>query len=147
MFYKKRSRVAHLPRWQALSTHVSFVVSALSGVLYFFSHELQMKALPVENHKILMVHGVAAYLLMVCVGGLMPNHIRAGWTHKRNIVLGSMMVIVMGLLMVSGLLLYYADEWRDAALWIHWLIGGLLVLIFPLHFILGRRANYLALKH
>ena len=45
------------------------------------------------------------------------------------------------------LYLVYGDETRDAALWVHWVIGVGLILLFPLHFFRGRRANYLALKH
>jgi hypothetical protein len=45
------------------------------------------------------------------------------------------------------LFLYYGAETRDVALWVHWIIGCGLVLLFPFHFIAGRRANYLAVKH
>ena len=106
-----------------------------------------MKALRVENHSILIVHGFAAYFFVLLFGAVMPTHIKAGWKNKRNRLSGGLMVAAMALLLVSGLFLYYGDVTRDAALWVHWVIGCGLVLLFPLHFIRGRRANYHALKH
>ena len=147
MLYKKRSRVAHLPLWQSISTHLIFIICAISGVLYLLAHEFEMKALAVENHSILVVHGFAAYFFVLLFGAVMPTHIKAGWKNKRNRISGGLMVAMMALLLVSGLFLYYGDVARDAALWVHWVIGCGLVLLFPLHFIRGRRANYLALKH
>ena len=62
MIYKKRSRVAHMPFWQSFSTHLIFIICAVSGVLYLLAHEFEIKALSVEalgveNHSILIVHG------------------------------------------------------------------------------------------
>lgn len=57
------------------------------------------------------------------------------------------MGLIMSVLLISGLFLYYGADTRDAALWVHWVIGCGLVLLFPFHFIAGRRANYLAMKH
>lgn len=147
MFYKKRSRVAHLPFWQSFCTHAIFLICAISGVLYLLSHEFEIKPLVVENHSILVAHGFSAYFFALLFGAVMPTHIKAGWKSKRNKISGSLMVLVMSLLLLSGLFLYYGDETREAALWVHWLIGGGLVGLFPFHFIAGRRANYLALKH
>ena len=147
MIYKKRSRVAHMPFWQSFSTHLIFIICAVSGVLYLLAHEFEIKALSVENHSILIVHGFAAYYFVLLFGAMMPNHIKAGWKNRRNRLSGGSMVVVMSLLLISGLFLYYGNETRDVALWMHWVIGCGLVLLFPLHFIRGRRANYLALKH
>jgi hypothetical protein len=147
MIYKKRSRVAHLPSWQSYSTHIIFIICAASGVLYLLAHEFDISPLPVENHSLLITHGVAAYFFALLFGAVMPIHIKAGWKSKRNKISGSLMVTVMSLLLISGLFLYYGADTREAALWVHWVIGCGLVLLFPFHFIAGRRANYLALKH
>jgi hypothetical protein len=147
MFYKRRSRVTHLPHWQSYSTHIIFIICAVSGVLYLLAHEFDIKAIAVENHSILLVHGFASYFFVLLFGAVIPTHIKAGWKSKRNKISGSLMVLVMALLLLSGLFLYYGDETRDAALWVHWVIGVGLVLLFPFHFISGRRANYLALKN
>lgn len=147
MLYKKRSRIAHLPFWQSFSTYTIFIICAVSGVLYLLAHEFEIKALAVENHSILVVHGFAAYIFVLLFGALMPNHIKAGWKSKRNRISGGFMIFTKSLLLISGLFLYYGDETRDAALWVHWVIGVGLLLLFPFHFIAGRHANYLALKH
>lgn len=147
MLYKKRSRLAHLPVWQSISTHSIFLICAFSGVLYLLAREFEIILLPVENHSILIAHGISAYLFVLLFGAVMPAHIKAAWKAKRNRISGGLMIAVMSLLLISGLFLYYGDETRDAALWLHWVIGGGLVLLFPFHFIAGRRANYLALKH
>ena len=67
MIYKKRSRVAHMPLWQSLSTHLIFIICAVSGVLYLLAHEFEIKALTVENHSILIVHGFAAYFFVFLI--------------------------------------------------------------------------------
>lgn len=135
-----------MPRWQALMTHIIFIMCAVSGSWYLLAHEFQISPIAIENHNILMAHGVAAYLFVLLFGAMIPIHIKAGWKGKRNRVSGSFMVVVMSLLLISGLFLYYAVEAREMALWTHWIIGAVLLILFPFHFIAGRRANYLALK-
>jgi hypothetical protein len=147
MLYKKRSRVAHFPAWQSYSTHIIFVICATSGVLYLLAHEFDISPLPIENHSILIAHGAASYFFAMLFGAVMPIHIKAGWKSKRNKISGSLMVSVMSLLLISGIFLYYGADTREVALWVHWVIGCGLVLLFPFHFIAGRRANYLALKY
>ena len=147
MFYKKRNRVAHLPSWQSYCTHTIFIICAVSGVLYLLAHELDIIPLPIKNHSILVIHGFSAYFFALLFGAVIPTHIKAGWKNKRNKISGSLMVLAMSLLLISGLFLYYGADTRDAALWVHWVIGCGLVLLFPFHFFAGRRANYLAMKH
>ena len=146
MIYKRRSRVAHLPAWQLISSHTIFLICASSGIFYLLGHEFEIMPLAIENHIILIAHGISAYLFVLLFGAVLPTHIKAAWKAKRNRISGGLMITVMSLLLISGLFLYYADETRDAALWVHWIIGGGLVLLFPFHFIAGRRANHLALK-
>lgn len=147
MLYSKRSRIAHLPRWQSLSTHIIFIICALSGILYLLAHDFEITPFAIKNHTILSIHGFAAYFFILLFGAVLPNHIKVGWHNKRNRTSGGLMILVMTLLLLSGLFLYYGDLTRDIALWVHWIIGCSLVLLFPLHFVMGRRANYLALKH
>ncbi len=106
MIYKKRSRVAHLPQWQALSTHLVFLFCAISGVLYLLAHEFSLPLLPIENHSLLTVHGSFAYFLVLLFGAVLPGHVRAGWKSKRNVLLGSIMIATMSFLLLSGLFLY-----------------------------------------
>lgn len=61
-------------------------------------------------------------------------HIKSGWKSKRNRIAGSLLII-------SGLFLYYAVDTRESALWVHCAIGGGLAILFPAHYLLGRRVN------
>ena len=147
MLYKHRSKVGHLPLWQSIATHTVFLVCAISGSWYLLSHEFKVSVFNIEDHNVLVMHGFTAYFLVFLFGAVVPTHIKAGWKSRRNRFSGALMVAVMALLLLSGLFLYYGDETRDIALWMHWVIGGGLVLLFPFHFFSGRRTNYLAIKH
>lgn len=142
--HKNISRPARMPAWQALCTHIIFLLCAISGVFYLLAHEFEIAPLAIENHSILIVHGVASYLFALLFGALIPVHIKSGWKTKRNRISGSLMIAVMALLLVSGLILYYGVDTREAALWVHWVIGCALVLLFPAHYLLGRRASNVA---
>lgn len=146
MIYKNRNRTARMPFWQSFSTHAIFIICALSGVLYLLASEFELSIVPIEKYSILIAHGFSAYAFALLFGAVIPTHIKAGWKNKRNKISGSLMVLTMSLLTISGLFLYYGADTREAALWVHWVIGCGLVLLFPFHFIAGRRANYLAMK-
>jgi len=133
-----------MPLWQSLSTYLAFIICAISGVLYLLASEFALTPLPIKKYSILIAHGFSAYFLVLLFGAVMPLHIKAGWKSKRNKVSGSLMILSMSLLTISGVFLYYGAETREAALWIHWIIGCGIVLLGPLHFILGRRTNHLA---
>ena len=111
-------------------------------MLYLLAHEFEIAPFAIKNHSILIAHGVTAYLFVMLFGAVMPVHIKSGWKTKRNRISGSLMVTVMSLLIISGLFLYYGVDTREAALWVHWVIGGGLALLFPAHYLLGRRVNH-----
>ena len=146
ILHKNRSRPARMPKWQALSTHIIFLLCAVSGVLYLLAHEFEIAPLAIKNHSILIAHGATSYVFALLFGAVMPVHIKSGWKSKRNRISGSLMIAVMALLLVSGLILYYGVDTREAALWVHWVIGCGLVLLFPAHYLLGRRTSNLASK-
>ena len=111
-------------------------------MLYLLAHEFEIAPFAIKNHSILIAHGVTAYLFVMLFGAVMPVYIKSGWKTKRNRISGSLMVTVMSLLIISGLFLYYGVDTREAALWVHWVIGGGLALLFPAHYLLGRRVNH-----
>jgi hypothetical protein len=142
MTHHKRSRVGHLPRWQRLSTHVIFAVCALSGLAFFAKREMGLALWDITARSFLVTHGMSAALALLAFGAVLPGHIRSAWNVKRNRGSGVAMIAVMAALMLSGLLLYYgAEEWHDGALWAHWIVGGAAFAAFPLHLVLGHRAN------
>lgn len=142
MTHHKRSRVGHLPRWQRLSTHLVFAVCALSGLAFFMKRELGFALWEIAARSFLVTHGISAALALLAFGAVLPGHIRSAWNVRRNRGSGVAMIVVMTALMLSGLLLYYgAEEWHDGALWAHWIVGGAAFAAFPLHLVLGHRAN------
>ena len=136
----KIRRAGRLPAWQRIPTHLIFTVCALSGLLFFLRHELHLDIPGVETHSYLVMHGVSAAFALLAIGAVLPGHLRVAWIARRNRMSGVVMLVVMALLMLSGLMLYYgSEEWRDATVLTHWIVGGIVMAAFPLHLVLGRR--------
>lgn len=96
------------------------------------------------RHRLLITHGCAAYLLLWFAGSLFPQHQWGAWKARRNRGSGTALSAALLLLAISGLALYYppADDWRDADSLVHQIVGGALVLLLPLHVVLGRRRRH-----
>ena len=140
MSHSHPRRVGRLPRWQKIATHLVFTLCALSGILFFATHDLQLALPGLASRSYLVMHGVSASLALLALGAVMPAHIRAAWHARRNLTTGIALTLVLSVLTVSGLLLYYGSEdWRETVVWSHWLIGGLGLAVFPLHFVWGQR--------
>ena len=147
LHHRITKRSAPMPAWQAISTHLIFILCAASGVLYLLAHEFEIAPLAIKNHSLLILHGVTAYLFIILFGSVIPVHIKSGWKTKRNRISGSLMIAVMVLLLVSGLILYYGVDTREPALWVHWIIGCGLVVLFPAHYLLGRLTRGHSRRH
>jgi hypothetical protein len=91
--------------------------------------------------NMLMVHGGAAMLALMMMGALIPLHLLRSWRAKKNRVTGSVMASFNAVLIVTAFGLYYlgSEALRPWISWIHIGAGLLLVLMFPLHIVLGRR--------
>ncbi len=133
-------RVGLLPAWQRSPTHLILAICALSGLLFYFRHDLQFEVLLEASHSLLVTHGVSAAFALLAFGAILPGHLRAAWIAKRNRVSGVMMIAVMSVLMLSGLLLYYGnEEMRDGVVLTHLVVGFAAFAVFLLHLLLGRR--------
>lgn len=142
MSHHKRSRVGHLPRWQRYATHLIFTLCAFSGLGFYLKREMGWELGDIAARSFLVWHGVSAAFALLAFGAVIPAHIRAAWNVRRNRGSGMAMIAVLATLMLSGLLLYYGDEeWHDSVLWAHWISGFIAFAAFPLHLILGHRAN------
>jgi hypothetical protein len=97
------------------------------------------------RHRLLIVHGYTAYLLVWFVGSLFPQHQWGGWKARRNRISGFLLSTVILVLGMSGLMLYYPpqDSWREWVSGVHQILGGCLVLMLPLHIWFGRKRRYL----
>lgn len=123
---------------------------ALSGVLWMvigwnLDAEDYTDPLRVWRHRMLVLHGVAAYVLLWIVGRLFTLHQQGNWRAQRNRASGLAMSAVLLLLAGSGLTLYYPphEDWRDVFSMLHQALGIALALLLPMHVWLARKARQL----
>lgn len=70
------------------------------------------------------IHAASVFLTLMLIGALWTVHMRAGWVRRENVVAGMLLLIAFGLLAISGLMLYYADEFAgQIALGLHLMAG------------------------
>lgn len=93
------------------------------------------------RHRVLVLHGVAAYVLLWIVGRLYALHQQGNWRAQRNRASGLAMSVALLVLAGSGLALYYPphEDWRDAFSMLHQALGVALALLLPLHVWLARK--------
>ena len=93
------------------------------------------------RHRVLVLHGVAAYLLLWIAGRLYALHQQGNWRAQRNCASGLAMSVALLLLAGSGLTLYYPphEDWRDGFSMLHQVLGVALALLLPLHVWLARK--------
>lgn len=140
--HPRHSRVGRLARWQRYSSYLILGLCAFSGLFFFLKREMGWELADIAARSFLVWHGVTAALALLVFGSVLPNHVRPAWNTRRNRASGALMMLVMSALMASGLLLYYgAEEWHDGTLWVHWIVGFASFAAFPLHLLLGVRAN------
>lgn len=73
----------------------------------------------------LRAHGAALIAFLIALGALIPAHMVPWWRRRRNRVSAGLMLLVVGLLILTGYGLYYsADEtlkpWIST---VHWIVG------------------------
>jgi cation transport ATPase len=87
------------------------------------------------------LHGAAVIGFLVVFGALLPGHVVQNWRQRVNRYSGLAVVIVVGLLALSGYGLYYLvdDRQRAVASALHWTVGLVASAALVLHVILGKR--------
>ncbi len=87
------------------------------------------------------LHGAAAMAFLVILGTVMLHHVPAGWKQNDQRPSGGSLLIVCGVLVISGWGLYYLgnEEWRHWTRTIHSIIGLLLPVILFLHVWLAKK--------
>lgn len=152
------TRSARLAGWQIMLLTISGALLWLSGgawlLLHYFGQvqgEFGPELNPLEPW-LLRLHGLILIPALLGFGGLFVVHVPKGWKDvpQRNIGLG--LTALIGVLIVSGYLLYYlgdetARSWTSIA---HWSIGLAVPIIFIWHYIHGktkRRATRGAAKN
>jgi hypothetical protein len=91
--------------------------------------------------NMLMLHGGVAMLTLMMLGALIPLHFLRAWRAGKNRISGSVMATLNAVLIATAFGLYYlgSEAVRPWMSWIHICAGLVLVLMFPLHIVLGRR--------
>jgi hypothetical protein len=91
--------------------------------------------------NLLMVHGGAAMIVLLLLGGLFSNHIARAWRGRLNRVSGSVMVLCNTVLIVTAFGLYYlgSDTVRPLISDVHTVTGLALPFLLALHIWLGKQ--------
>jgi len=118
----------------------------LSGVLWialgwYLTAGDYSDPLRVWRHRALVLHGVAAYLMLWIAGRLYALHQQGNWRAQRNRASGLLLSVTLLLLASSGLTLYYppSEDWHDPLSMLHQLLGVMTALLVPLHVVLARK--------
>jgi hypothetical protein len=117
-------------------------LSFISGVLVWYGQGIAETAstAPAWLHRLRVLHGFLNPLLCGIFGYLVCQHIRYGWALRANWLSGLVMEGVFLVLIVSSLVVYYADEgaFRTASVWTHRLAGAGLPVVLGAHWLAGR---------
>ena len=128
------NRLGKMPNWQKWFVILGILSCSLSGSLYLLGHEFQIQRSVLGAHPILAIHGVAAMLATLALGSVLPFHLKAGYKSGRQWISGLSQLTFLGVLIITGALLYYGSEKiRDSIVSIHWMIGLIFFAIFLLH--------------
>jgi hypothetical protein len=144
----ERMRLADPARWALYGV---FAVLIASGAWWLAVH-YEGQLIPTWNDELrrlaleawsMRVHGAAALVTLVCVGAMLTNHARRGWTLARNRGSGATVIAAFLVLTLTGYALYYlvSDVSRPPVSMVHWGLGLALVPLLALHIVLGRRSR------
>jgi len=88
-------------------------------------------------------HGAAAMLALVAAGSMLAAHVPSGWKLRRSVASGIGMLATLGVLAVTGWLLYYAsgEAARAWSSWIHMALGAAGPLALVWHLVARRIAS------
>lgn len=139
-------RPTRLSRWHEWSIYSSFGLLVVTGVAWLIldrwvrtEGEFGPEHHPAE-HVMLILHGAAAYGLLILAGALIPVHIKVGWSIRRNLKSGIAVGTSLAVLSLTALFLYYfsSEGLRSLVSLVHWLVGIVAVPLLAIHVICGR---------
>ncbi len=142
-------KTAKLASWQIWLLTLSGGSLWLSGsawlLLHYFGQtqgEFGSEMNPLEPWM-MKLHGLVLIPALLGIGGMFVAHIPKGWTHPHQRIAGIALCALLGVLIVSGYMLYYVGDealrnWTSIA---HWSFGLGLPVIFVWHYVNGMRAR------
>ena len=91
----------------------------------------------------LRIHGAALVAALLGTGSLLVVHVWRGWQYRSQRAVGVALLSLVGLLVLTGYLLYYAgDEWgRPWISIVHWVCGLGSPLLFAWHYIAAKKLS------
>ena len=110
-----------------LALYAAFITLAASG--------LAAELAPEWRTALMQVHGAAAMVALVAIGGLLVQHVGKGWADRKNRWSGVVLLSSALWLTVTGYVLYYSgnDVTRHFAGRSHLWVGVALALALGLH--------------
>lgn len=142
-------RSARLASWQIWSVSLSGAGLWLSGAAWLLLHyfgqaegEFGLEMNPLEPWM-MKLHGLILIPALLAIGGMFVAHIPKGWDHRAQRLVGIALCAVLGVLIGSGYLLYYAggEALREWSSLVHWGLGLALPAIFLWHYLNGLAAR------
>lgn len=103
----------------------ALAVLLATGVYWALVHYVAGVRAWMGEPSLMKIHGAAAMVALVLIGGLMPAHVTLGWSLRRNRSSGTVLLVTCGLLAATGYLLYYlgGDTARQISSYIHLALG------------------------
>lgn len=140
-------RPTKLSRGHEWSVYLSFGVLFITGVAWLvldwwvrIEGDFGPEHHPAQ-HVMLILHGIAAYALLIVAGALIPVHVKVGWSIRRNFKSGIAVGTALAVLSLTALALYYLSS-EGALGWsrlLHWVVGLAALPILLIHVVRGRR--------
>ena len=138
-------RLSTRTRWLVQGVCWAAILSGLLWIVLGWGLDAEDFTNPLRawRHRLLVLHGTAAYVLLWVTGSLLVLHQMGNWRAQRNRASGLALSVALLLLALSGLTLYYPphEDWRNAFSLVHQVLGIALALLVPLHVWLGKRVR------
>lgn len=129
----KSTRGVILGPWQKWALYTVMLMLWITGALWLW--------LPSTQSLAMRIHGAAAMGFLMVFGALLLRHIPLGWKQQRQRPSGASLIVLSGVLILTGWGLYYLVD-RNLREWtgkIHWILGLAFPVLIVLHVFLGRR--------
>jgi hypothetical protein len=98
------------------------------------------------QYPLLQAHGLAAFIMLLCLGAIFSAHVPTAWASRRERLWGMGLLVQVLVSVLSAYTLYYlvTEDWHE---WLgngHAFVGLLLPAMLWLHIYTGRRKRKLA---
>lgn len=140
-----------LGRWHQIFLYSTSTVLVVSGALWLLFHhfvtvpgDFGPTIHPIEPWW-MRIHGLGSALFLIGFGSVLPGHVRRAWQSRRNRFSGTSFFAVLGTLILTGYVLYYAgtENLRQTLSVTHWLLGLVFPVLIGWHVWRGRKSRHM----